>query len=104
MQEPGHPLPVKAPPAQSPQKVKLMIILLAPNFSSISQLVLGKNAAGVPYKEEGDQTLRHDRFERDAYPVIGVDIVVAIPDFCGWRTIPRPKPDLDEGLRPLQSE
>ena len=34
-----------------------MIMLLAANFPSISQLVLGNNAVGVPYKEEGGQNL-----------------------------------------------
>jgi len=37
-----------------------MIMLFAPNFPSISQLVLGKNAVGLPYREEGGQTLTLD--------------------------------------------
>ena len=37
-----------------------MIMLLAANFPSISQLVLGNNAVGVPYKEEGGQNLIQD--------------------------------------------
>ena len=38
------------------------------------------------------------------HPIIGVDIVAATPDLIGWRPIPRPKPDLDEGLRAFHSE
>ena len=56
-----------------------MIMLFAANFPSISQLVLGKNAVGVPYKEEGGQPLTLDTItSNDRFTQLSV-LILSLP-------------------------
>ena len=66
----------------------------------------GITQSGSPTKKRGGQNLilEHGHPERHTHPGVCVDVGMAIPDLGGWRSVPGPKPDLDEGRRAFHGE